>query len=572
MAKFPVVFATFFLIPLVLFLAFPCFARAEEITPEQRTADMPDSWLVLYNVNDADSVTWEKWYREQWGIPESNRLGLDVPSSERISVSDFHNKILYPVRNHLAANPELKNRVMGILVGYHVPGNFYQDANTPELQGGGGWSVSNNLQDLQYEGWYKYYTSYYFVAYQEQKPRLSKAAMGRFFLTARIDGPSLSQAEALTTRAREITTAKKPLRGTESLYYDYMDIGSPGGDYWIGLKNAVTKMDGGSQAYLFPWKEYESKTEGTPDCVMQFSYYRVTGWDQVPWASDSPGRRILGFALNSWGATTVRSTFPDAGSRYVPNALFNGGFASAIGATAEPGINGIPDPSTVVWGLSQGWTLGEAFYCANPFLHFMWEVVGDPLLRVPHWFISPAEPPTIVEVRSRKTHGSAGSCDIDLLGQNGAVAMEPRLGGPTLIIVGFNQAIEGMGGLEPTDINVTATNRTPPNINRLSIDPLDNSNLVIELGAIPDSSSPATLNISFGGIQNLKGKPVQEEIHFQYYPGNVNGTGGVDSADLLYLRNNLSKPVNSDNCRADVNADGSINSMDMLLVRNRLGK
>jgi hypothetical protein len=33
--------------------------------------------------------------------------------------------------------------------------------------------------------------------------------------------------------------------------------------------------------------------------------------------------------------------------------------------------------------------LGEAFFHANPYRNFMWEMVGDPLLRVPQWFADP---------------------------------------------------------------------------------------------------------------------------------------------------------------------------------------
>ena len=42
------------------------------VDPAQRTADMADSWLVLYNTNDASSVTWAAWYQAERGIPDQN--------------------------------------------------------------------------------------------------------------------------------------------------------------------------------------------------------------------------------------------------------------------------------------------------------------------------------------------------------------------------------------------------------------------------------------------------------------------------------------------------------------------
>jgi hypothetical protein len=41
--------------------------------------------------------------------------------------------------------------------------------------------------------------------------------------------------------------------------------------------------------------------------------------------------------------------------------------------------------------LAQGWTLGEAFYLANPFDDLVWNLVGDPFLTLPNWF-TPLEP------------------------------------------------------------------------------------------------------------------------------------------------------------------------------------
>ncbi len=367
------------------------------ITAANRTADLPDSWLVLYNLNSADSIAWKDWYIAQWSIPSANTLGLNCDAAnERITKTDMINTIFTPVVDHLNANATLKAKIMGILVGYRVPGNFYVDSSTPVLQGGGGWSVSSRLQKLdatllnvpRFPG-----NSYDFTAYlAPDTDRLNKSELASDeFITARIDAPTLAEAKALTTRARAISTNASALPDTDWVYLDYDDVGEPGGDEWSGLRLAYQDSDFNTPSYKFPWKFFESDGGGeepTPNAAFQFSYYRLTGWHNADWSGSASGTKILGYAMNSWGATTVRSTTGHSG-RYVPNLLFNGGYACAIGSTGEPFLSSIPKIDTVLWCLADGRTAAEAVFQATPEHAWMWELVGDPLLQVPAWFDKP---------------------------------------------------------------------------------------------------------------------------------------------------------------------------------------
>ncbi|HUW81825.1 MAG TPA: PKD domain-containing protein [Phycisphaerae bacterium] len=364
-----------------------------EPPPDQRTADMPDSWLVLYNLNHADSVAWKDWYLAQWDIRTEHALGLDAdPNLERIHKDDFRDDIFLPVRDYLDGNPDIAARIMGILVGYRVPGNFYQDANTPIFQGGGGWSVACKLQDLDPNNLDEVRTAnphYFSARLGPVADRLTKATLAvDTYLTARIDAPTLDDAKALTLRAQAIRSATDALPAAERLYYDYLDVGAAGGDEWGTLRLTVEDVDFNDPAWRFPWQAFESDGAGeqpTPNCALRFCYYRLTGWNLADFSGTPAGTRILGFALNSWGATTVRST-TDHDARYVPNALVNGGFAAAIGATAEPTTTASPKPSTIVWCLAEGRTTAEAFFHSNYYTAWMWELTGDPLLLVPRWF------------------------------------------------------------------------------------------------------------------------------------------------------------------------------------------
>jgi uncharacterized protein (TIGR03790 family) len=371
-----------------VFALAPAGARAADVDPSVRTANLPDSWLVLYNANDAESVAWKDFYIAEWGVPAEHTLGLNVDAAqERIHRDEFRDLIFTPVNDYLNANPAIKARVMGILVGYRVPGNCYLDATHPALPGGGGWSIANNLTDLSSDTNYRRANPHYFVYYASgAQDQLTKATLAAdTYITARIDGPTLADAMALTTRAKAIANSTDPLPASDGLLYDYNDPGTPSGDDWYVLKFGVNDPDANTPPQRWPWRAFDSDLDASPDAAMEFSYYRVAAWQNVPYNASSPGSRILGYALNSYGATTVRSTTGHNG-RYVPNALVRGGFAAALGSTAEPYLGNEPDVTTIVWSMAEGWTVAEAVFRANPYRNYMWELHGDPLMTVPHWF------------------------------------------------------------------------------------------------------------------------------------------------------------------------------------------
>ena len=235
------------------------------VAPSDRTADMPNSWLVLYNANDLMSFVWADWYAQKWDIPRDQLIGLDVPSTEKIHVDDFNARIFTPVQNVLNNDPDLKARIMGILVGYRVPGNFYKDETHPPLQSGGGWSVANNLCDMHYSAWYKRPNPHYFAAYSITQPRLTKASLGTdCYITARLDGPAIEDVIALTNRALAISAATTPLPKTERISYDDVELGAPGGDEWTGLRFSTERDNTSLPAWMYPWEPFESQNIAAP--------------------------------------------------------------------------------------------------------------------------------------------------------------------------------------------------------------------------------------------------------------------------------------------------------------------
>lgn len=349
-----------------------------------RTADIPDSWLILFNKNNPDSITWKEYYQDVWDIPEENFLPLNVSNNETITRDDYINTIFNPVVDFLKNNKTLNSRIMGILVGYRVPGNFYTDFPSLGLlrvpDGPGGYSVASNLCCLWEIGGtlvkqenvpvvqyvpipQRWFNVHLFDINIQSKPKLTKKSLlAGNYLTARIDPPSLTDAIRMSPQMSIISHGK--------FYYDYNDNGASPKN-WESLEKAVNSFPG------WEWLQFDSDRDAMTDCSFVFSYYQTSGWHRNNWSGH--GSRILGYAMNSYGATTTRSVNSE---RFVPNCINKGVFYAAIGATGEPLYGSGPEVNTLIWCIKNGRTLGEAFYQSNRRNKWMWELQGDPLIRI----------------------------------------------------------------------------------------------------------------------------------------------------------------------------------------------
>ena len=356
----------------------------EDIEPEDRTAQRPDSWLVVYNQNKFLSVQWAHWYAQRREIPTRNLFGVAASSSEHLpDLATAQSEIMDPVKAYLGDNPDIEENIMGIVVGFGVPLHF---GEPPEIPSIGGYSIESALQDLSnVTPWEMNLDNPHRVPPYGVLPaggRLTKTTMlPDHYMVARLDGPNLASAKSLTMRAQAIESTMGLFSGDARTWYDYTDSAMPGGT-WYWLKVAVDSQTADFDE--IDWWSFDADTEQTPFDAFRFSTHDLVGWDDGRLAGTPAGARILAFDFNSWGATTLRSTSDD-GARFVPNALA-AGYAAAIGATGEPLCCVCPFPDTVLAALRKGWTLGEAFYMANPYDDWMWILVGDPLLRMPEWY------------------------------------------------------------------------------------------------------------------------------------------------------------------------------------------
>jgi uncharacterized protein (TIGR03790 family) len=351
---------------------------------QNATPSDPKSWLVLYNLNHADSVAWAGFYAAAHQIPPENLIGLNTTDAEHITGSgaldQVMNEIVTPIQNHLAADPNLAARACGIVLGYRVPGIY---GATP-WGGPGGLSVASLLQDL--DSTEKLTNPFNAGFADELPPPLTKADLGdRYFLVGWIDAPSLDLALSMTIKAQVLASSQYCMSTDEAVYFDPCDPHlAP--TWWRWIEDIADPVKGRNydQFAEVPWVRFDADTESTPMDAFRFGTHDIADWDDDRLFASPPGTRILAYNLNSWGATTVRSTTAHGG-RYVPNAI-DAGYAAAIGSTGEPGSLVSPYPWVLLAALREERTLGEAMFLSNPNLNWTWACVGDPLLRVTNWF------------------------------------------------------------------------------------------------------------------------------------------------------------------------------------------
>jgi len=165
--------------------------------------------------------------------------------------------------------------------------------------------------------------------------------------------------------------------------------------------------------------------------------------------------------------------------------------------------------------------------------------------------------PAVTAVVSRKDCGDAGVCDLDLMAGS---AVEARPGGPTRLVVMFDQPVEGVDGLSYDDVQLSA--------GRVALLAIDNCQLTIETRDVPDGQY---LSVGFPGIAAVGGPFVTGELRLGVLAGDVDGNGYVEILDLCRLRDALVQPARESDCQQDLGAFPNVTIHDMVFVRDHLG-
>ncbi len=171
--------------------------------------------------------------------------------------------------------------------------------------------------------------------------------------------------------------------------------------------------------------------------------------------------------------------------------------------------------------------------------------------------VSIVTPATLTSAVSRKLQG-ATNFDLNLA-LSGTPTIEPRLGGPTQIILTYSQSLDNTQPLSLTLSSGTGQavySQTSP------------TQIIVTLSGVTDGQ---VLTLSLGGVAAAGGPPEMYSLSISVLAGDVDQSGSVNVADISYVKLNSGFPVTSSNFLDDVTADGAINVADVSSVKLRSG-
>ncbi len=342
------------------------------VQPTSEYADDPARWLVVYNTAVADSVTWAQSYRDARGVPYANLLGLDLTTDELIEAATFAD--LNNAIEQYLADTGLGAQVMGVLIGYRVPG--YVDFT--------GTDTRYAVDDLLHRAgdWVSVVFNANAADVLPQRP--TKSMLGADRLTARMDGPDPAAVNGLLSRADALMAASISDGLDSTLYLDPF-----GGIGWLfssrtqSMVNWSQDVDG--QRLHLPMQlsgPLDSTTPQQFDAINDDGFF--WGWGQPTppsgFFADPAGRRIACVQFDITGPTayTARST---STNNWITTPLA-AGYAAAVATSKTISASTVPYVRPFFEALRNGWTLAEAMYLAKPLLRDGLHLVGDPLLRV----------------------------------------------------------------------------------------------------------------------------------------------------------------------------------------------
>ena len=172
-------------------------------------------------------------------------------------------------------------------------------------------------------------------------------------------------------------------------------------------------------------------------------------------------------------------------------------------------------------------------------------------------------PPTLTSVVSRKTHGSAGTFDVDLpvTGSAGIECRSGGSGGTYTLVLTFASPLTSVTGA-----GVTSGSGSVASSN---IDSNDAHNYIVNLTGVTNAQR---ITVGLTNVSDSVGNfSASVPVTMSVLIGDTNADGFVNSADISQTKSQSGQPVSATNFREDVNSDGFVNSADISLVKSKSG-
>ena len=174
-----------------------------------------------------------------------------------------------------------------------------------------------------------------------------------------------------------------------------------------------------------------------------------------------------------------------------------------------------------------------------------------------------AAPVQLVSVASAKTHGSAGTFNIDLP-LTGAPGIECRSGGAS-----GNYTMVFTFGLNLASADGASVTSGTGAVSANTIDSSDSHRYIVNLTGITDAQY---IGVTLSNVSDSAGNhsdSISQEMGVLI--GDVNGDGVVNVGDTALVRGNAGVTLDNTNFQYDVNVDGLVNVGDTSIVKSKSG-
>jgi sugar lactone lactonase YvrE len=171
-------------------------------------------------------------------------------------------------------------------------------------------------------------------------------------------------------------------------------------------------------------------------------------------------------------------------------------------------------------------------------------------------------PLVLTSAVSRKTHGSAGTFDVNLpLAGGGSPSVECRTGGASgdhTIVFTFNHNIATANAAVTSGAGTVAGSSA-----------ISNNEVAVDLTGVANAQ---TLTVTLSGVTDAFGQTLGDTaVNIGFLRGDTNGNGTANATDIGQTKAASGQPVTTANFRADVSASGAINATDIGIVKSSSG-
>src|SRR6266480_536586 len=341
-----------------------------------------------------------------------------------------------------------------------------------------------------------------------------------------------------------IIMAITPLFGqhTQSLYFSDPGLVTPGTTFTISVNLSYSGYESLGFSYWFEVQNGLAPFLAVTN-AQYFTFLKPNNVDPYPFPFNSASGATAGFKNESsdLGATVNPETPLPPGTYHITDVTFS------LAPNAPPGTY-ILRSTTIGTRVSE---VSDMDFNANPI-----NPPGSIVLNVTATPTPSPTPPAPSSAVSRKTHGAAGNFDVNLP-LTGTPGIECRLGGATndhVMVATFPSNVTVQGNPQAAVTLGTGT---------IGSEGMSNGGMVLVNGNVvtvplTNVTNAQTINVTLFGVSNgsTSGNVV---IPMSILAGDTNGTGAVNSSDIIFTKLRVGQAINATNFRADVNAGEAIN-------------